>query len=172
VRNSGGFISAFGLYEHIYEAVSEAVQGYDPTQEPELTVLHGVGPFAVSLYRGASALGDFSGDEPPPSGMAVREVRPETAARRFEQHVDTGGGAYVGSNVNTGGGDFVGRDRIVTAGPVATGGSAISTGSGAAVAGNRKVVVTGKVGRDVKANSQPGPPSDGPPSDESPGSDK
>jgi hypothetical protein len=59
----------------------------------------------------------------------------------------------------------------VTAGPVATGG-AISTGSGTAVAGDHNVVVTGKVGRDVKANNQPGPPSDGPPSDESPGSDK
>lgn len=82
-------------------------------QEPELTVLRGVGPFAVSLYRGASTLGDFAGDEPLPASMAVREVRPEKSARRFEQRVNTGGGAYIGGNVNTGGGDFIGRDKIV-----------------------------------------------------------
>jgi hypothetical protein len=76
------------------------------------------------LYRGASTLGDFLGDEPLPAGMAAHEVSPEKSARRFEQHVTTG--------------------------PVATGGSAISTGSGVAIAGDGNVVITGKVGRDVK----------------------
>jgi hypothetical protein len=149
VRNSGGFISAFSLYEHVYEAVREAVGKFHEVQEPELTVLHGVGPFAVSLYRGASALGGFEADELP-SGMAVREVRSETAARRFEQHVT-----------------IVGGDQITTTGPVATHGSAIATSGGVATVGNGNVVVTGKVGRDVKVKSQPGPPSD-----ESPGSDR
>jgi hypothetical protein len=102
VRNSNGFISAFSLYEHIYESVSEAVQtNIGAVQQPELTVLRGVGPFAVSLYRGASSLGDFAGDEPPPAGMAVQEVRPQKSVRLFEQRV------------NTGGGDLVGRDKIV-----------------------------------------------------------
>jgi hypothetical protein len=113
VRNSNGFISAFSLYEHVYESVSEVVQTqFGAVQEPELTVLRGVGPFAVSLCRGASTLGDFAGDEPLPAGMAVREVRTETSARRFEQHVNTGGGAYVGGSVHAGG-NFVGRDQII-----------------------------------------------------------
>jgi hypothetical protein len=30
-----------------------------------------------------------------------------------KEHVDTGGGAYVGGSVDTGGGDFVGRDKTV-----------------------------------------------------------
>lgn len=114
VRNTNGFISAFSLYEHLFEAVGEAVKAqYKAVQEPELTVLRGVGPFAVALYKGASTLGDFAGDEPLPTGMAAREVSPEKSARYFRQHIDTGGGAYVGGNVNTGGGDFVGRDQIV-----------------------------------------------------------
>ncbi len=114
VRNSSGFISAFSLYEHIYESVNEAVQTqFSAVQEPELTVLRGVGPFAVSLYKGASTLGDFAGDEPLPTGMATREVSREKSARRFQQRIDTGGGAYIGGDVNTSGGDFVGRDKVV-----------------------------------------------------------
>jgi hypothetical protein len=46
----------------------------------------------------------------------------------------------------------IGGDQIVTTGPVATHGSAISTGGGVAVAGNGNVVITGKVGRDVNVN--------------------
>ncbi len=113
VRNSNGFISAFSLYEHVYEAVTEAVRAQiGAVQEPELTVLRGVGPFAVALYRGASALGDFPAGERPPADMAVREVPRERSACRFEQRVYTGGGAYIGGNVNVGC-DFIGRDMIV-----------------------------------------------------------
>jgi len=49
----------------------------------------------------------------------------------------------------------IGGDQVVTDGPVATHGSAISTGSGVAVAGNGNVVITGKVGRDVNVNKHP-----------------
>ena len=40
-------------------------------------------------------------------------MSPEKSARRFQQRIDTGGGAYIGGNVNVGGGTFVGRDKIV-----------------------------------------------------------
>lgn len=115
VRNSGGYISAFSLYEYLYESVRETVQTQlNQTQEPELTVLQGVGPFAVSLYKGASTLGDFDTSEPPPEDMAVRTVSSQESARHFQYHsVDTGGGAYIGGSVSIGGGDFVGRDKVV-----------------------------------------------------------
>ena len=115
VRNSSGFISAFSLYEHVYEAVKEAVNAQlNARQEPELTVLQGVGPFAVSLYQGASTLGAFDSGEALPAGMAVRQVNPQQSAKLFRTRVvQTGGGAYVGGDVDTGGGDFIGRDKIV-----------------------------------------------------------
>lgn len=114
VANSRGFISAFSLYTYIYETVTENVQAlYNKAQQPELTVLRGVGPFAVALYKGASSLGGEFGGEPLPEGMAAREVSPEKSARRLAQRINTGGGAYVAGDVNTGGGDFVGRDKIV-----------------------------------------------------------
>ena len=78
VRNSNGFISAFSLYEHVYGSVSDIVQTQlGLKQEPELTVLRGVGPFAVALYRGASVLGGFAAEEALPSGIAVREGQQE-----------------------------------------------------------------------------------------------
>ncbi len=115
VGNNHGFISAFSLYEHLYETVREIAQAeYNATQEPELTILKGVGPFAVSRFKGASTLGGFDESEPVPEAMAVREVRPLQSERIFAQRtVQTGGGAYIRGNVNTGGGDFVGRDKVV-----------------------------------------------------------
>ncbi len=114
VRNSNGFISAFGLYEHIYESVTSVVKAQiDDVQEPELTVLKGVGPFAVSLYQGASTLGGIQPFEALPPGLAVRQISPEQSVRMYEARVvHTGGGAYTEGNVYTGGGPFIGRDQI------------------------------------------------------------
>jgi hypothetical protein len=113
VRNNHGFIGAFGLYEHIYASVKETVKTtFGKEQEPELTVLKGVGPFAVALYRGASSLGEFDGSEALPQDIPVRQVAPEKSARFFDQRiVQTGGGAYVGRDAHIQGGDFVGRDK-------------------------------------------------------------
>ncbi len=95
VFNRSGYISAFDLYTHLYYALDEAVQRevaphvrahYGGTQEPELTVLKGVGPFAVALYRGATTLGDFPTDHTPPQDTAVREV-PEGRSQRALQHI-------------------------------------------------------------------------------------
>jgi hypothetical protein len=46
-------------------------------------------------------------------------------------------------------------DRIESTGPVANRGSAVSTGSGVAVAGDGNVVITGKVDRDVNVRQEP-----------------
>jgi hypothetical protein len=95
IFNRKGYISAFDLYTHLYYAVGEAVQNTVPqyirdrhgnTQEPELTVLKGVGPFAVALYPGAQTLGDFPADHTPADGTAVREV-PEHRSQRALQNI-------------------------------------------------------------------------------------
>ena len=78
ISSRRGYISAFDLYSHLYFAVTDVIeQGrYGRSQEPELTVLKGVGPFAVSLYRGATTLGDFAADHDPAPDTAVRRVPP------------------------------------------------------------------------------------------------
>lgn len=146
-----GYISVFDLYTHLYFAVTEAVQRQvEPrlrqlyrcdTQEPELTVLKGVGPFPVALYRGATALGDFPADHAPPAGVALREVDPARSQWAFTQAnsgagaVSIGGSAsnspmitgshntviqsgrdtmQAGRDVTQIGGDYVGGDKITT----------------------------------------------------------
>ncbi len=138
----GGFISAYDLYTATFELVKETVQeAYNTPQEPELTVLKGIGPFAVALYKGAEEtnLGVAEEMVEPPQAAAVRQITPEKSQRMFqaitqtggvnfgqgnvidiggsvigEQNIDTGGGSFIGGSVNTGGGDFVGRDKKVT----------------------------------------------------------
>jgi len=99
VLTRGGFISAFDLYTMIYETVSAKVrQLYNREQEPELTVLKGVGPFAVSLYKGAQEtnLGLAEAPEVPTQVNAVRQVAPETSERLFQQIVNQSGGVSIG----------------------------------------------------------------------------
>src|SRR5690606_38828973 len=113
LRNNGGYVSAFNLYEHVYEQVRETVKTQlHATQEPELTVLKGVGPFAVALYKGASSLGGFDSDESLSPGIAVREVTPQQSARLLNQRItQTGGGVQAGGDIRVQGGDFIGRDK-------------------------------------------------------------
>lgn len=85
VGNNAGYVSAFGLYEHIYLSVKEAAATLGQIQEPELTVLRGVGPFPVSLYRGATDLGTFDRQEPLPEATAAREIEPSQSERRLRQ---------------------------------------------------------------------------------------
>jgi hypothetical protein len=134
-----GYLSAFDLYTHLYFTVEEAVrQKHSATQEPELTVLKGVGPFAVSLYRGATTLGEFDGSGSAPEGMGVREVPPAYAQTMLRQIVvNTGGGAIFGGNVQAGG-HVVGRDMTVygdqiTASDISGAGIAIGRGAQANV---------------------------------------
>jgi hypothetical protein len=89
VPNNNGFVGAFGLYEHVYEAVKAAAGKLGKVQEPELTVLRGVGPFAVALYKGATDLGSFDAAETVADGMAVRTVEPARSQRLYQQTIKT-----------------------------------------------------------------------------------
>ena len=98
VTNMKGYISVFDLYETVYDAVTEAV-GEIPyaAQEPELTVLKGVGPFAVSLYKGASALGAFDESGQPPGAGRVRQVKPEKSRAMLSNYLEQSGGVSFGA---------------------------------------------------------------------------
>lgn len=85
--NSRGFVGAFDLYEHVYETVKAAAARLGYVQEPELTVLRGVGPFAVVLYKGASSLGVFDESETALDGMAARTVDPAKSQRLYQKLV-------------------------------------------------------------------------------------
>jgi hypothetical protein len=104
VGNHNGYISAFSLYEHIFETVSETVKEvYAPAvQEPELTVLKGIGSFAVALYKGAVTLGDFNTDQPVPDLPAVRQVKPEKAQKALGLQINTGTIITIGGHATTG----------------------------------------------------------------------
>ena len=88
-RHRNGYISAYGLYEHIYSGVKDAVENLGEIQEPELTVLKGVGPFPVALYRGASSMGGFDASELLPADTASREVKVERIQRIFNLYQAT-----------------------------------------------------------------------------------
>ncbi|MCB9150916.1 MAG: caspase family protein [Caldilineaceae bacterium] len=118
VANSGGYISAFGLYEHLYATVKEGAADLGRFQEPELTVLRGVGPFPVALFRGATSLGLFDEQAPLPADTAARAVNPERSQRLLN--------GYITQAVNTGSG-------------------AIAQGAGSTAAGERGVAIRGDV---------------------------
>lgn len=143
--NRAGYISAFDLYTHIYFAVREAVeQQVSPTvrqrhgnQEPELTVLKGVGPFAVALFRGATPAGDFPTDHTPPDTTALRTVATEQS--RWAMQQITGergvsvGGSVTGSSINTGDGNTIIHGGTIRTGSVSGQGIAIGPGARASV---------------------------------------
>lgn len=87
--NNRGYISAYGLYEYLYFSAREAAAALEPphVQEPELTVLKGVGPFPVALYRGAGAAANFDAAETLPAGTGTREVSPERSQRSFNNYM-------------------------------------------------------------------------------------
>ncbi|NJN67053.1 MAG: caspase family protein [Chloroflexaceae bacterium] len=157
-----GFISAYDLYTHLFFAIGEAVerhispalkQQYGDTQEPELTVFKGVGPFAVALYRGASALGDFPTDHTPAGGTVVREVNPARSQWALQQAIQqtvsgTGAVGVVGnvshSPITTGSGHTViqsGRDTVHAGGDVTQVGGDSSGQTVGVSTGNMTLVV-------------------------------
>jgi hypothetical protein len=114
-----GYISAFDLYLHVYHAVGEAVQKnipeylrkrYAQMQEPELTVLKGIGPFAVALYRGASALGAGDAREQLPPKAAVRAVSHEESRAALQQ-IQRSGISFGQFNSVSISGDVVGANQ-------------------------------------------------------------
>lgn len=85
-----GYISAFDLYEHIYTEVKQKVEqrfgNFGAVQEPELTILKGVGVMAIALHRGKTPEGELSNSDRPSSlGGAVREVEPSESQQVFQQ---------------------------------------------------------------------------------------
>jgi len=139
VSGRAGFISAFDLYTHLYFAVREAVeqrvppalrQRYGP-QEPELTVLKGVGPFAVALFRGATQLGAFPTDHAPPPETAMRAVEPTRSRWAFEQI----SGDLSNSTIITGDGNTVVQGDVINTGHISGSGIAIGRGAQAHMQG-------------------------------------
>lgn len=145
-----GYISVFDLYTHLSFAVGDAVaqrvpaelrRRYGEAQEPELTVLKGVGPFPIALFRGA------------PSPRRLPD-RPRAAGRRCVARGDPGAqpvgagaidqrrqsrrhrGSVSESTIITGdrntviqsSGEYVGGDRITT-GDISGVGIAIGRGA-------------------------------------------
>jgi hypothetical protein len=128
-----GYISAFDLYEHIYTEVKQKVEQrfgkFGAVQEPELTILRGVGVMAIALHRGKTPEGELSGDRPSSLGGAVREVEPAESQQAFQQilsgEINLAAGRDIQNvtidqstvvtqhfgdvnNINTGGGDYAG----------------------------------------------------------------
>lgn len=95
VGNSAGYISAYNLYEHIYRQVTRKVKSLNHVQEPELTIIKGVGPYPVALFKGASTLGEFDETQPPPENPAVQQIEPEDAHRSFSQVIQVRDGAVA-----------------------------------------------------------------------------
>ena len=85
VANNGGYVGAFGLYEHLFVTVRAAAAAIGNVQEPELTVLKGVGPFPVSLYRGATAAAGFDASESLSPATPPREVDPTLSRSHFDR---------------------------------------------------------------------------------------
>lgn len=129
VANQRGFISAFDLYTSLYFSVDETVQStiaaeirkrYSERQEPELTILKGVGPFAVSLFKGATVLGEIDAAAPPPAGTAVREVSAQRSQVALAQSINVtqsgginfGVGNQIGSIGDVITGDKFGGDKV------------------------------------------------------------
>ncbi|WP_161569138.1 caspase family protein [Candidatus Oscillochloris fontis] len=111
IVSNHGYISIFDLYTHLYFTLEESVtrqisvatrKHYGEKQEPELTILKGVGPFAVALYRGASTLGTFDASSSPPEDTAVREVNPaysQVVLRQRQHQQRISGNAQVGAAI-------------------------------------------------------------------------
>jgi hypothetical protein len=148
VSGRAGFISAFDLYTHLYFAVREAVeqrvppalrQQYGLTQEPELTVLKGVGPFAVALFRGATQTGAFPTDHTPPLETAMRTVEPSRSRWAFQQITGERSvniaGSVSNSTIITGDRNTVAQGDIIRTGDISGSGIAIGRGAQASVQG-------------------------------------
>lgn len=131
--NRNGYISAFGLYEHVYLTAKETAAELGQEQEPELTVIKNVGLFPVALAHGASQPGSFDASEPLPVDTAVREVSPEKSARLYQRYQATliGDGAIAQGQ----GSVAVGKGGIYIGGNAS--GSSIVTGNNNTVVNNK-----------------------------------
>lgn len=90
VTNRNGYIGLFELYEFLYTSAKAGAKKYNENQEPVLTVLQGIGPFPVALYKGST-----------PGNLAeagfMKEPPPNTAANVVK--ISAGAGSNV-SNIS------------------------------------------------------------------------
>jgi hypothetical protein len=164
--NGNGFINVFDLYSQLYDTLRIWVpqrvaasirQRYGDAQEPELTVLKGVRPFAIACYRGPATLGGFSAPDKPAIDAGLREVDQARSRRLLGQLLASG--PFAGVTINTqqsGGinlgignqigqiGDIVAGDKI---GGDKVGGDKISVGD---ISGSSGQIA---VGRGITQNS-------------------
>lgn len=123
----GGYVSAFNLYEQVYFAAKAGAEKLTPQQiqEPELTVLRGVGPFPVALFKGATDLANFDLGEELPADTAVHEVDAALSQRVFQNsyvaHLEGDGAIAQGEGAKA-----VGKGGVMVGGNVS--GSNIVTG--------------------------------------------
>ncbi len=164
----GGYISLFDLYTALYEKVNRKVKELvNREQEPELTILKGIGPFAVALYLGATET-NLSAAETmaePPQNPAVRQVELEKSRKIYQQVTNQIGGINFGQeNRAEISGDVTGGDRIDASqaqGFIQRAAGAVnqkfdnrvSTGGGAYIGGNVNVQGGDFIGRDRISNA-------------------
>jgi hypothetical protein len=115
VQNKNGYVSAFDLYEHMFFAIKDAAEKLGKVQEAELTILRGVGPYPVSLYRGATDLGFFDAEDGLPEDTATRQVEKGYSQRVLKNYTIriekmTGGFVQQGFKV---GGDVIQATRDI-----------------------------------------------------------
>jgi hypothetical protein len=133
VNDHAGYISAFDLYSFVYATVRDRVRdSYRAIQEPELTILKGVGPFAIALYPGATTPGEFSAG--PITGPAVREVTPD-ASQALLQQIQHGGIDFGQAHSVVAQGSIVGGNQSIEVGGDYTTASAIDQRQGITISG-------------------------------------
>jgi hypothetical protein len=108
VPNNQGYISAFGLYEHVYSSTKASAAKLNLEQEPVFTALQNVGPFPVALYHGATDINTFNTQEAIPDLGATSLVDPADSGRLYEvkvQSIQMSGNetdsTYIAGNSNT-----------------------------------------------------------------------
>jgi hypothetical protein len=157
-----GFISVFDLYTALFNNVQESVQDAERVtpsvfqkygaQEPELTIIKGVGPFAVALHRGGETLGAEEDDMIEGAAPMLDSVRRASkadaqAAYNFQiqiQNTSTSGGLVgsVGGNVEGGIGNTTTNTAIGQGGIAGNSGSINQTFGDSVQGNNSQDVIT------------------------------
>ncbi|GAB4121497.1 MAG: hypothetical protein Fur005_33840 [Roseiflexaceae bacterium] len=80
-----GYISVYDLYDRVYDLVTEAVDD----QQPELTVIQGVGPFPVALFQGEpnATLSAFEAPNSPTQSKALRALSSTESSKLLQSAV-------------------------------------------------------------------------------------
>ena len=112
-----GYISVFDLYSALYDGVRAEIarrSNGSLVQEPELTILKGLGAMAIALYRGEEGLRDLGpADLPETLPDHVREVK-EAESRAQLQQILSGTfqhSVVAGRDARQAGGDLVEGDQ-------------------------------------------------------------